>query len=129
MQADERGTAGDAGIPVCHGDDGALVDAEDILGRVLGVHEGCEEGQFGGAGVAEHAVRALAAQDLQQGEGGAATHGGLLGGYGDDGDRCAVSVGSPYHREQGQRVAQRYVVGSVVRSLTGSVIGSLIGCR
>ncbi|MDQ1024402.1 ABC-type branched-subunit amino acid transport system ATPase component [Streptomyces umbrinus] len=78
VEADEGGAAGGAGVAVGHGDDRALVDAEDVLGCLFGVHQGCQERQFGGAGVAEDAVHALASQDVEQGVGGAAAHHWLL---------------------------------------------------
>src|SRR5262249_58237754 len=82
VQADEGGAAGAARVAVGHRDDRALVDAGDVLGGVGGLGQGGQKGQFGGARVAEDPVHALAAQDLQQGEGGTVSHGGSSAGGG-----------------------------------------------
>lgn len=76
VEADEGGAAGGSGIAVGHGHDRAFVDAEDVLRGVLRLCECGQEGEFGGARVAEDAVHALVAQDVQDSEGGTVTHGG-----------------------------------------------------
>jgi hypothetical protein len=82
------------------------MDAEHVFGCVAGLREGGQEGEFGGAGVAEDAVHSLAAQDVRQGEGGAATHGGSSagGGYRFTGRRPV-----PAPVEQVPRTTQRLV--------------------
>lgn len=61
MQVDEDRASGRLGVPVCHADDGTLVQPEDVT-EALG--EACEEGQFVGARVAEDRGEALAFQEF-----------------------------------------------------------------
>ncbi|MDQ1034918.1 hypothetical protein QFZ75_001334 [Streptomyces sp. V3I8] len=86
-----------SGIPVVR--TRVEADAQDVLRGRFGVHEGGQERQFGGTGVAEAAVHALAAQDVEQGGGGAAAHRVLLVGTGTG--RRSASGSRPHGGKSG----------------------------
>ena len=89
MQIDEAGVAGRLRIAVGHADDGGFLQAEHVVDVVRPV---AEERQFGGAGIAEHA---LDAERAEQAEGGVLDGGGGVRFW----RACGTTSGSGSHQD------------------------------